>query len=107
MKNNNLFAANKINFKSFNLQGLQSINPDIFFRFEHNGKEKPTKADNLTISEHFLISYLSKGSENLYFDFSVYLADEPNNETEFLIKCHTKDQHEELKEIIFELIKQS
>jgi hypothetical protein len=94
----------RINFKNFNLQGLQSINPNISFKIKNNTK-KP--ADNLTISDYFFITHISKGSENFYFDFVVYSADGNNDETEHVINCYTKDQHQELKEIINELIKQA
>ena len=99
-----LIKTRKIDFKNFTLNQLRSFNKWITFRIENNTL-KP--ADNLTISEHFLCDYLGKGSENMYFDFSVYSADDPNDETEHKIKCHTKDQHEDLKRIIKAIIKQA
>jgi len=105
-KTNNLIIniMRNIDFKNFNLQGLKSHYTDINLRFENSTR---TKADNLTISECFLIPHISKGVENLYFDIVVYNADDKNDQTQHVIKGSTKDNIQGVKELLIELIKQS
>lgn len=92
----------EINFKSFTLKQFKAVYKGLKFMIE------PTIDEDilLTISEHFFSDNISKGSENLYFDFIVHEAN-PESVTEYKFAIYTKDQHELLKSLIIDIIKQA
>ncbi len=115
----------KTNFKNFVLSSLiEEINNDIHVNITKPGYKKDLPldpyfmdletpeikkelktflADPLTISDHLNIQ-VQKGSENLYFDLTVYNLE---NDKEYILNFWTKDQHQELKNLIKEIIKQA
>ena len=99
-----------INFKNFSLQELQKIlGPDVDF-LKELGEKKPAIKKDYRLSA-FLEFNVYKGSENLYFDFTVYSEDyERNADTELqeahTVKLYTKEAHEHLKSIIKTFITQ-
>ena len=95
----------KINLKAFTpdelMEWIESSGSgnDVFF------KNKPmivAMNEVVSISDH-LNMQVYKGSENLYVDFSIWRGDD----VEVEIELYTKDNHERLKEVIIELIKQA
>jgi hypothetical protein len=100
----NLEILKSINFRNFNLQQLWSLNPDVYFEIEYDALNP---SENLTIGDCFECYHLSKGTENLYFSFIVYRADDPNDEKRERIICHTKDSHDAVKEVMIEIIRQA
>ena len=109
-------AENKIDFKKFKISDLRTllnngvhlhtINKDSgsFKKIEL----KKIEAEFLTISD-YSESSISKGSENLYFNFTAYFLtfDKGHlSETPIEICLYSKDAHQELKKVIQEHLNQ-
>ena len=108
-----------MNYKNFTFAELQTevkkISADVIVSFTPYNKDNERfdlktfnrfKKEILTISD-FGYFETSKASENLYLDFKVYLKNDVDIYDPASIQIYTKDDHEKLKEIIFEIIKQS
>lgn len=108
-----------MDFKNFNLAEFQKnnyrndIEIDIKYYDEKNKKLSPAelktfRSKNLTISDAFFVT-IQKGSENFYIDIECYLYDYELHKIykPVVIQVFTKDNHDEIKKIAIELIKQS
>jgi len=93
-----------IDYKNFSLEELNLISPDISFKLKEGTSIK--KNEKLTISNHFLISDITKGSENIYFTMKVYRKNK-NDLSEFEINAYTKEDHKGLKKVLFNIIDQA
>ena len=109
----------KMDFKNLTFEDLKKyckeFSADISVMFTPYNKSnerfnlkdfKLFKKEILTISDHGFFE-VSKGSENLYLDFLVYLKNDPIIFEPASIQIYTKEDHENLKKIIFEIINQS
>jgi phosphoribosyl-dephospho-CoA transferase len=93
-----------VDYKNFSLNELNLISTEIRFKLEKNAPIK--KNEKLTISNHFFISDITKGSENIYFTIKVYRKNK-NEMTEFEITAYTKEDHRGLKKVLIDIIDQA
>jgi lipopolysaccharide export LptBFGC system permease protein LptF len=99
------FLIEDLNFKKFTINQILDISQDIdtIRTYEENDAHeiKNFKNEPLTVSEHET-GNISKGSENLYFEFKAYILDPKNKREsdEVNIHLYTKDDHDTLKAII-------
>jgi coenzyme F420-reducing hydrogenase beta subunit len=91
-----------INFKDFSITELRKMLKEDSDIEIINYSEFDIKA-RYTISEHLEL-YVSKGSENLYFDLTVYKND---NEEAYTLNLFTKEQHEILKNLIIHVLSEN
>ena len=102
----------KIDFKNFKLAELKAaligdVKAYQVKKVEYtevkdftNAEIKIIESEFLTIGDHSEIE-VSKGSENLYFDFSCYIEDDEKKfYSQIKISIFTKENHDFLKEVI-------
>ena len=95
----------KYNLKFFWI-GQKEVSPGVSYpeytevKDFTNAEIKIIESEFLTIGDHSEIE-VSKGSENLYFDFSCYIEDDEKKfYSQIKISIFTKENHDFLKEVI-------